>query len=153
GSITPLADTWVLELSPPAHWTRLTSANAPPARYGCAAVFDRSRDRVLLFGGSNNAGFYSDVYAHSFTGTPNWVRLAGNAAPTGGRVFAGAALDSVGDKMLIMGGGLLGVGFTSADDTWMLSLADGTTWTPIFTSNSPGPRYGHTAVFDPARRE
>lgn len=48
-----LNDTWVYQNG---DWTRLETASAPSGRFFAAAAYDRSRDRVVLFGGNAAGG-------------------------------------------------------------------------------------------------
>ncbi len=160
-------DTWVLSnangLGGPAAWTQLRPVGGPPAlRQEPSAVYDQVNNRMMVFGGNNNACV---VFNHGETwvlsnanglgGTPVWTQLA-TAGPTpAGRVGNSLVYDAANNRMIVFGGetaqGVVG-------DLWVLSNANGLGGTPTWTqlnpsSDSPPARFLHSAVYDPARNQ
>ena len=150
-------DVWALTLSEPHEWTELTPAGTPPAaRHGHTATYDAIHDRMLVFGGqsgpSGSDPLLNDVWALSLSGSPAWTQLAPSGIPPAGRRLHSAIYDPVNDDMVIFGG----AGSTwpaERSDTWALSLSGPPVWTKIAdTGEQPAARYGHTAIYDPARQ-
>jgi hypothetical protein len=134
-------------------WKRLGPA---PRCWGPTAVFDPLRNRMLAFGGSpfDNvvANSYDVVWSLSLTGTPSWTSLTNRPVVPGsgpyGRESASAIYDPVRDRMIVFGG----TGGNTYNDVWALSLSGTPTWTEITpVGPAPGPRRGHTAIYDPVR--
>jgi len=57
-----------------ATWTHLSTVQSPPAREGAGMTYDAALDRVILFGGQDNNGYFNDTWelvpAASPTPTP-----------------------------------------------------------------------------------
>src|SRR4029078_11201247 len=51
-------------------WTRLSTAQSPPAREGAGMTYDAALGRVILFGGQDNNGFFNDTWELIPTATP-----------------------------------------------------------------------------------
>ncbi len=74
-SDTPLGDTWAYD--PVANsWTELhPSGGSPPARIGHSMVYDPVARRVMMFGGSAQAGAaFGDTWAYD-AGANSWTEL------------------------------------------------------------------------------
>lgn len=139
-------EVWALALGGAPHWTRLEPTGAAPlARFAAAAVFDVTRGRMLLHGGARADGStLGDSWRLELSGEPAWVQVSATT-PSGPRAFASAVIDSVRDRMLVMGGI---ADFHSLGDTWAYPLGGGA-WTPVATTGA-GPRtLSHAAAFDP----
>ena len=161
----------------PSTWTGLFPMGTPPGiRSAHTAVYDRSNNRMIIFGGDNlirtccpyNIAQYNDVWvlanANGIGGTPTWMQLlpSGPLPNPRGSTGAGhghsAVYDEVNNRMLVFGGvewsnpaqdGVL------LGDLWELSHANGLGGTPVWTQLSqsgavPGPRFTHGAAFDSA---
>jgi len=139
-------EVWALELGGTPHWTLLAPTGTPPsARFAAVAVFDVARNRMLLHGGAlPNGSTIGDLWRLELSGTPAWVKVS-NSTAMGARAFATAEIDSVRDRMLVMGGI---VTFTSLADTWQGPLGGGS-WSQVTTTGSGPTTLGHAAVFDP----
>ena len=158
---TDYNDVWVLgnadgTTGTPA-WTQLApTGTAPSARGYAAAVYDPANNIMVLYGGNDDSGLRGDVWvlshANGVGGTPAWTQLAPSGAPAP-RGQLSAIYDATNNRMTIFGGqgasGALG-------DVWVLSNANGVGGTPAWsqlvppTHFPPQPRYGHTAVYNPA---
>jgi hypothetical protein len=148
GGFGILNDVWVLTNADgtggtPA-WINLNpSGGSPGARESHAAVYDQANNRMIIYGGyitpGNCGGVVSDVWvlsnADGTGGTPTWTQLS----PTGtapARRAAGAAYDSVHNRLIINGGSPSGCG-DGLNDTWVLSNANGLGGTPTWTQLAP----------------
>ena len=76
-------EVWTLSLaggSP--EWTRLATTNGPSLRYH-SAVYDRVRDRIVVFGGSDGTTLRNETWALSLTEPPSWTQLSpGGTVPS-----------------------------------------------------------------------
>ncbi len=149
-------DAWALSLTNVTQWSSLPS---PPAgllpRSDHSAIFDPSRDRMLIFGGWNGTTYFSDVWALSLTGSVAWAQLfPAGVSPTGLTSSRSAIYDpDGGGRMVIFGGLVSGGGYTNG--TWALDLSGDVNgvWSRILpTGVLPSPRYLNSAVYDPTRR-
>ncbi len=152
-------DVWLLDNangSGAASWFELTpNGTAPPARVYSSAVYDPVTDSFIVFGGNNcSTGYFNDVWvmssANGESGTPAWTKLSPTGTLPPARESASAIYDSVNNIMTIYSGD---VGGNGLGDVWVLSHANGTGGTPVWTQlhptgTAPGARTGQTAVFD-----
>lgn len=150
-------DTWQLDLRGQPEWSTVeTDGVEPLGGYGMTSIFDPVRNRMLIFGGSINEGYYgthNDTWELDLRPErPLWRRLN----PFGPLPLARRTLTSVfdprRDRMVIFGG-WDGTPNQSAflNDTWALSLstADGE-WTPLSPDGSvPEVRDAMAAAYDP----
>ncbi len=150
GGTISLNDVWTLTLAAtPPYWTLLsTGGPPPPPRYDHAAVYDPTRDALIVFGGTNGANHFNDVWGLFFSSqVPTWGMAPTTGTPPSARYGHGMIRDPVRDRLVILGGGTATAVF---GDAWALSLA-GTqpSWEPLTPSGpAPGPRYGHAMVYD-----
>jgi len=142
-------DLWQLPLTGTGSWTPLDAVGDPPvARWGQSAIFDPLSRRMVIFGGRDSLGEYSQaVTLLELADAPRWVSLnpGGGAPPP--RAFHTAVYDALRNEMLVFGGlGPMG----SLGDVWALSLGGQPKWTRLEpTGNAPVPRFRHCAAFDP----
>jgi len=71
-----LDDTWAWD---GVRWTPLNTGPRPPARSDTAFVYDRARDRIVMFGG-NDGNQLRDTWEHDGT---RWTQRTPNTVPTG----------------------------------------------------------------------
>ncbi|HKQ58675.1 MAG TPA: kelch repeat-containing protein [Candidatus Eisenbacteria bacterium] len=141
----PSYDVWALSLGANPSWSLILPDQSPIARYGHSTIYDPIRDRLLVFGGYDNAR-RNDVWALSLSGTPTWTQLFPTGNPPQVRRYHTAIYDPVRDRMIVHGG----AGETvDLNDVWALELAG----TPRWVSLGGGPRRNkqHAAVYDPVR--
>lgn len=139
----PRNDAWSLALAGTPTWSQLLPAGAPPsARYGVAGLYDRVRQRMVVFAGGTGAPNQNDAWTLSFGASPVWTALKPSNAPQG-RQFHSVSYDPIGDRMLAFGGS----SGTILSDTWALPLAAPTAWVPLSGTR----RKGHSALYDSAR--
>ena len=125
------------------------SAEAPPALRSCAATWDATGERLIVFGGWN--GVTHDVGVRTFEPATGAWHVLCDATSCGAGPAARRASQIVTDdarRRVLAFGGTNGSYF---DDLWSLSLDTGT-WTR-FDSPSPRPtsRGGHSMVIDVER--
>ncbi|MBA3397124.1 MAG: hypothetical protein H0T89_31135 [Deltaproteobacteria bacterium] len=112
---------------------------SPPLRSRHAMAYDASRKRTVLFGGIG----FEDTW--EWDGA-TWTQRQPVSSPSarGDHVMV---YDARAHRVILFGGRTLtddiGLG-----DTWSW---DGTSWTPITATPSPGPRFDAAATYDPKR--
>jgi hypothetical protein len=144
----PLNDTWAMSLSDPPAWTPLSPAGpAPSARYDQSAVYDPPRDRILVFGGFDGKSPLNDAWSLSLRGRAHWRPLNATGSLPTPRLEHSAIFDPAGDRMVVFSGLADG----NVSDTWSLSLGGRNVWTRINAQFEPSVRWGHSAIYDPAR--
>jgi hypothetical protein len=129
-----------------AQWQLASPTTSPSARYGHALAYDGSANRVLLFGGS--AGFSTSNETWAYDGS-NWQQLSPTASPNGH-----TGIDMVHDLVrgvTLMYGGMSTsfFGGPSVDQTWEF---DGTTWTQVFPTTTPGGLGNYGMAYDLLRQ-
>jgi len=127
-----LSDTWAWEKN---RWRRL-DVDAPPARDHHRMVYDRKRERIVLFGGWNGEALLADTW--EWDGT-RWERVADSGPP--GRAPFGLAYDERSERVILFGGKTLDTFFA---DTWAW---DGTRWDRLDVT-APSPRAFHAMTYD-----
>ena len=132
-----LGDTWVLE---GADWREL-EGSGPPARDHHRMVYDRSGDRMVLFGGWDGEQLLDDTWVWD---GESWTQLQ-STGPSARAPF-GLAYDESNEQVVLFGGKTLDEFF---DDTWVLD-AEG--WSPVAV-DGPSPRSFHALTFDTVREE
>ncbi len=131
-------DTWAWN---GAIWIELVSEASPSARTEHAMTYDSNRDRVVLFGGSDESGVQDDTW--EWDGSAWEEKIVELPVPR--RHRHAMAYDTIRKRTVVFGGtngGLL-------DDTWEW---DGTTWSEVTPETGPGPRYNHAMAYDPVRQ-
>lgn len=132
GPSGPLADTWRWNGS---DWTQIATPHSPPATAWHALAYDDSRQRVVLFGGSGNAGTWE------FDGA-DWRVVATLHAPTT-RTGHAMTYDSARQRVVLFGG----LGATGClADTWEY---DGVDWVDRQLPLHPSARCETAMAFDP----
>ncbi|MFZ9886941.1 MAG: Kelch repeat-containing protein [Myxococcota bacterium] len=137
-------DLWELDLAN-LSWTKLTPAGpAPDARQWFGSLFDVTRDRFVVFGGSDNNAFFStdyknDVWAYDVS-SGAWQRLHDGASPApAGRFGPEWVHDSESDTYLLFGGHD-DTNLGNSNDLWAFSPASNT-WEQL----RPGDTYNKQA--------
>jgi len=154
-------DVWLLhnadEVGGAPSWVQSAPSGTPPiARHNHTIVYDATNERVILFGGHVDSGgpFSHDVWVlkHAIdSGTASWTELNPTGTPPGDREWHSAIYDSVSNRMVVFGGQTL----VAENTIWVLEHANGlggpSSWLKIDpVGPAPGPRVGHTAVYDAA---
>jgi hypothetical protein len=144
GDAVVYAHTWVWDGS---NWTQLSPAQSPPALTGHAMAYDSARGEVILFGGE---AYYertisSDTWAWNGT---TWRKLNPAQRPPFNE-YHRMVYDSDQARIVLFGGYDTSK-FYPRGDTWVWN---GTNWTKVNPSKSPGPRWDHAMAYDAARRQ
>jgi Kelch motif/Galactose oxidase, central domain len=140
---TALNDVWTLSLDGVATWAPLIVSGTPPVeRWEHAAVYDRSRDRMLMFGGIGLGGVrFREVWELTLSDPPTWTQLA--PTDSGPDVTQGhtVVMDLARDRVIHLG-----------REAWALELAPSPHWTLLAPAGaSPSTRLDHVALHDPLR--
>lgn len=124
---------------------RQAASTGPSARRGMAMVFDRSRNRVLLFGGIAGSTRLNDTW--EWDGA-QWRAITMIGALPAVRSEARLAWDPAQRRVVLFGGASNGGG--RLRDTWVLS---GTVWSQLgaTAAASPSTGVGSTMVLDSTR--
>ena len=151
-------DVWVLSnangLGGTPTWIPLSPTGTPPAaRIAHSAIYNTANNRMIVFAG-NSGSFNNDVWVlanANGVGTPAWTQLIPTGTPPPARYTHTAVYDQPTNRMVVFGGQDPGY----ANDTWVLSNADGTGGTPAWsqlspTGTPPAVRRSHSAVFNAA---
>src|SRR6185436_1429945 len=127
-------DVWALNLSGTPAWTLVSTTGTPPsARRHYAAIYDATRDRLLISGGLDRNGNRDDTYALSLAGTPAWTSISAGGSPPSARSGHRAILDSAHDRMIVFGG----YDTNYLNDAYALSLAAPETWSLVVPEPPP----------------
>lgn len=153
----PVVGAWQLDLRGQPEWSPIATALLPPlAGYGMTSIFDPRENRMLVFGGSINDGYFgthNDTWELDLQhAVPRWRQLA----PAGPLPLARRTLTSVfvplRNRMVIFGGWDGTPSQTSfLNDTWALSLSteDGA-WSELSPQGTlPTVRDAMAAAYDP----
>ena len=150
---SPHPETWALQLGDSPAWMLLVPpGDLPPGRAGACAVYDSTRDRLVVFGGSG-----SDTWALPLSGTAAWTELEpGDGFGPGGRYLHSAVYDSTRRRVLLFAGTFFDYG-TGLDptnhqlnDLWALTFEPRAKWQPVLPGVMPPPGAGHSVILDPA---
>lgn len=127
-----------------ATWQRVITPDAPSGRYTHGFAYDTQRKVAVLFGGDDTGhSRLNDTW--EFDGV-NWTQSSPSQSPPGRvNIDQGMVYDATRNRVILFGG-LGSTGYLN--DTWEY---DGTTWTPITPTVSPGKRDSHAMAFDLAR--
>ena len=132
---------YVLDLSGAPSWSGLWTAREPLRRQRFTALYDASRERVLITGGTESGLDESDVEVLPLSGDPKWSSL-GLHPRAPGRSDAITMFDSRRDRMIVFGGE---VQSPPANDTWAMSLANLGSWTRLSSTKFPRTLDQHVA--------
>jgi hypothetical protein len=145
-----LDQVWVLSFANAA-WGQLTPAGTPPpGRSGHTAIYDATRDRMVICGGFDGVSpFREDVWALTLA-SPAWSELVPAVQLPGTRTSMSAVYDAPRDRMLMFGGndGVTG----DTNDLWVLDFSGTPAWTQLSPAGVlPPARQEHGALYDPVR--
>ena len=121
-------------------WTLVGPSQAPSARRGHSAVFDSTRNRIVLFGGETNAGDQHDTW--EWDGT-NWS-LVSTVFPAPNRRQAAIAFDPIRGVTVLFGGRAGANTFYNGTFEW-----DGSNWLDVTPMVRPQSRAGASMCYYP----
>jgi hypothetical protein len=138
------SETWEFD---GATWTQAHPANYPSSgRRGAAMAFDSSRNRIVMFGGSDPSVSVRTAETWEWDGT-NWMRKTPTVSPYE-RLWHAMAFDPQRNRTILFGGDHLQPYYLGdTNDTWEW---DGSQWTRDWTAAAPSIRSGHSMVYDSA---
>jgi hypothetical protein len=139
-------DLWALNLSGTPTWTALpASGPLPPSREGHSAIYDPTRDRMIVYGGYGSESF-ADLWSLDLSGPPAWSPLFAAGSAPSARIGQTAIFDPARNRMLVFGGADDEVVF---NEVWSLGLGETPTWSLLPVSGTaPSPRLHHSAIYD-----
>lgn len=142
-------DVWALSLDGNPVWSAIVPSGTPPAgRFSHTAVYDPVRDRMVVFGGTDSLGRFSDVWALTLNESPEWVDITPEGAGPSARLGHSAIYDPGSDAMVMFGGS----DTTLVNDLWSLSLAGDPVWSELTPAGTPPEARGwHSVIYDPYR--
>lgn len=147
------------DLASDSGWTVVTTAGTRPGkRANMSSIYDRARDRMLLFAGETPQGFngeqplsMDDTWELSFaTPTPTWTLLTPTSAVPPARERHVAIHDPAHDRMIVYGGDYYAVTSGERGDVWSLPLDTPGTAAWVNHGAGPGVRTSALGVFDRA---
>jgi len=131
-------------------WLAVSISGNPPApRAFHTASVDTYMHVMYVYGGSNDADYFSDLYALDLV-TLTWTQISpanGSSVPVA-RAYHSAVINSIG-VMIVFGG--LGSASQGLDDVACFDTTTGLWWSCLaaHSPSGPGARYGHSAVISP----
>jgi uncharacterized protein (TIGR03437 family) len=143
------SDVWSYE--PEANtWRRLAPDNAGPSkRYGHSAVYDATRERMIISHGFTDAGRFDDTWAFDLR-TGQWRDISPPGVRPLRRCLHHAVIDETGGRMLLYGGCSSGFGPCPQGDLWSFDLT-AHRWTERPASPAPPAREWFGIGFDGRR--
>jgi hypothetical protein len=147
----PMNDVWALSLSGSPAWTQLVPTGSAPAPRGAAtAVYDATRDRLVLFGGYDKLlNALSDVWSLTLYGTPAWSPLAAGGTPPAPRLSPSSIYDSQRERIVFYGGTDLQNYYSDVNELTLFGTPQWSSLAP--TNGTPQARADHKAIYDPAQ--
>ncbi len=132
-------DTWQFTID---GWADISAQGARPVeRCLMRAVWDPTKERLLIFGGQTNATpFLGDLWALA---SGSWREIAAEPKPSPRNFYAMAFADQAGQALLF--GGRTEQG--PANDLWLFDSAAEAWSQPSAGGEAPSARYGHDAAW------
>jgi hypothetical protein len=136
-------------------WSRLRPGGEVSGRTFHSAVFDPRGDRIVVMGGANQnrwPAVLNDVWELSLFPPTTWKELRPSGSAPEPRVGHSAVLDDSRGRMVLFGGAGGCIHGCVGNDSWARDLSGDPQWKRLRPAgNPPGARYGHAALYDPAR--
>lgn len=143
---------WSLSLVGTPNWnTEVVAGTGPGSRHSAAMVYDPWRDRMVVYGGNYFPGtgsgtWYDDTWQLSLAPPMGWQPITSVLDPPVGRIPGPALLDSLGRRMIVMGGEL-GPSGTQVPDILTLDLSAGVGATEAVWGTLPSGPAQYGALF------
>ena len=100
---TFFSDTWAFDIAS-GNWRQLSADDAGPSRrYGHSAIYETSRDRMVISHGFTDAGRFDDTWAFDLRAI-SWSNLSPNSNRPLRRCLHHAAYDAANNRMYLYGG-------------------------------------------------
>lgn len=152
GGSGELDDIWALNLAEPMRWERLEPAGpSPRARGFVSAVYDPTRDRVVVYGGLSDSQSLGDSWALVLKDLHWELLVDGSRVPDLARHTAVYDLNN--DRMVVFGG--FGADYDVLSHvegvTFILKFRPDPQWSVDRFDDFASTRSGHTAAFDAHR--
>ncbi len=144
------SDVWAFDIARQT-WQQLSPNQAAPSkRYGHSAVYDATRDRMIISHGFTDAGRFDDTFSFDFTRNV-WADLTSSGTKPLRRCLHHAILDQANQQMYLYGGCSSGFGPCPQGDLWAFDL-NKNTWTERTGRVNPPPREHYGMAFDSLRK-
>lgn len=144
-------DTWIFNYSNRT-WTEIFPSNHPSRRLLHSMVYDQANEKTLLYGGTNEAVDFFDVWEFNLA-DHDW-RFLDNNDLARFSVGTEAVYDSYRGQMIILGGGLGSgifgteiIGNSSFMDFWYFDPNENS-WTFQEVKNGPANGIAHVVIYD-----
>jgi hypothetical protein len=112
-------------------------------------VYDSLRDRLIIFGGRDEFGWFGDVWALNLSGPPVWTELLPDGTPPSARFGHEAVYDPVRDRMLVF----LGYDGTVPErPVGAVALGDADLDAALAAGTPPSLRDYTASIYDPVGR-
>lgn len=155
----PLQDVWEYEPASGAWADRTPAGTRPAARHGHAAVFDRRRGKVVVYGGAGSSvdAASADCSVWEWDGQAGlWTqRPAPSAVLPLVRLGHAMAYDPESGLVFLLGGHLYTLGgHADRNDLWTWDPRKNAWATMVYPAGAtlPEPRSGHAMAYDPVTR-
>src|SRR3989339_424880 len=135
-----LNDTWIYNPNTE-QWTKKTTINNPPVRYGHILVANGT-NKVILFGGYDGNSFFNDTWEYDLD-LNDWTQIITVSTPPV-LGFSSADYDVTNDKIILFGG-QSETGLIKYSGTWIYHL-NGSSWTQ--GAFGPSARKGASASYN-----
>ncbi len=125
-------------------WTDLTPSHTPPARRFAAMVYDENIKKTVLYGGFDGTNYRNDTW--TWDGT-DWTEVKNKKVPH--RSLMSMWYDPLARKTILysgLGRGSIDERITRYSDMYSF---DGTGWTKMNVTTTPGERFGAQIAIDP----
>lgn len=156
GSGLVRGDVWALQLGDTLRWEQVLPRGAITARYGHSAIYDSTRDRMVVFAGlqASNARVYELTFADT---TWRDLNAQGDGSQPPGEQSPpqlsghSATYFASGDRMVVFGG--FAPGGIRRNQVWALALSGTPAWRRLSPAGlEPSERVYHSASLDVANQ-
>ena len=125
-------ETWAFDYQSQT-WMNLEPVVSPPWRANHTMVYDLSRHKVLMFGGTNFIQVFNDVWEYDYDQN-TWIERSPGNSPEARQMHGMVYLPN--QDIIMMFGGRRNSGGASFNDSWEYSYTSNE-WQEFFPSNSP----------------
>ncbi len=136
------SETWIFDCQS-SEWRCMSCTDAPAGRLGQGFVYDKFRDRCVMFFGTDGHTYYNDTWEYDFNSN-TWTQLHPDVSPSP-RCKGGAAFDT-GSRQIVFFGGY-GPDEENLSETWTFSHHQNT-WVDRTTDEAPPARKRNPMAYD-----